>query len=208
MLRTVKIALTAIFAALTIAINLYGPKIPAPYAPFLVYQFWEIPIVVVFLTIGVAEGLAVALINMGILLVYYPGPLLLGPIYNFIAVMSMLLGVYLVYRIATRRFSATDLSSFLRQHIKLISVFATLAGVVLRVAVMSIVNYVALQQPPPAGYHLNSLEAIGYLPLVGAFNASVAAYTVPIALGIVLAAAPMTSRFVKPTTTKKKGLES
>lgn len=187
------------FAALTVAINIYGPKIPAPYAPFLLYQFWEIPIVVVFLAVGIVEGAAVAVINMVVLLVYYPGPLPLGPVYNFIALFSMLLGVYVTYRVAVGRFKAENLTLFLRQNFKVIAILATAFGITLRVVIMTVVNYLVLQQPPPVGYALNSPEAIAYLPLIGAFNASVAAYTVPIALGIIVAAIPVTSRFMRPT---------
>ena len=198
-MKTTKIALTAVFAALTVAINIYGPKIPAPYAPFLLYQFWEIPIVVVFLAVGIVEGAAVAVINMVVLLVYYPGPLPLGPVYNFIALFSMLLGVYVTYRVAVGRFKAENLTLFLRQNFKVIAILATAFGITLRVVIMTVVNYLVLQQPPPVGYALNSPEAIAYLPLIGAFNASVAAYTVPIALGIIVAAIPVTSRFMRPT---------
>ncbi len=81
----------------------------------------------------------------------------------------------------------------------MISLSATAAGIVLRVAIMTGVNYFALQQPPPVGYALKSPEAIAYLPLVGAFNASVAAYTVPIALGIIAVSIPITSRFIRRT---------
>ena len=147
-MKTITVALVAVFTALTLAINIYGPKIPAPYAPFLIYQFWEIPIVVAFLAIGVIEGLIIAVINMIVLLVYYPGALLLGPVYNFMALLSMLLGVYVTYRIAIRRFNGEDLSNFLRQHFKLIGVVSTVVGIVLRVTIMTGVNYVALQQPP------------------------------------------------------------
>jgi riboflavin transporter FmnP len=193
----------AVFTALTLAINVYGPKIPAPYAPFLIYQFWEIPIVVAFLAIGVVEGVIIALINMVVLLIYYPGALPLGPVYNFIALLSTLLGVYIIYRIATHRFRAENSSNFLRQHFKLISISATVMGIVLRVAIMTGVNFFALQQPLPVGYSLNSPEAIAYLPLIGAFNASVAAYTVPIALGIIVVALPITSRFNRPAPKSK-----
>jgi riboflavin transporter FmnP len=52
-MNTKTLALTIVFTALTIAINVAGPKIPAPFAPFLQYQLWEIPIVIAFLSIGI-----------------------------------------------------------------------------------------------------------------------------------------------------------
>ena len=51
-MNTKTLAFIIVFAALTIAINVAGPKIPAPYAPFLYYQLWEIPIVISFLVLG------------------------------------------------------------------------------------------------------------------------------------------------------------
>ena len=38
---------------------------------------------------------------------------------------------------------------------------------------------------------LELFEAVAHLPLVGSFNTSVAAYTVPITLGIIVAAIPV-----------------
>ena len=51
-METKRLTLIIIFIALTTALSIGGPKIPAPYAPFLYYQLWEIPIVVAFLAMG------------------------------------------------------------------------------------------------------------------------------------------------------------
>jgi riboflavin transporter FmnP len=77
---TKRLALIIIFVALTTALNIYGPKFPAPYAPFLYYQIWEIPIVAAFLTVGPKTGTGVALLNTFILLLVFPGNLPTGPI--------------------------------------------------------------------------------------------------------------------------------
>ncbi|MGZ4851010.1 MAG: hypothetical protein ACXV2C_06500, partial [Candidatus Bathyarchaeia archaeon] len=58
-MNTKKLTLIIVFIALTTALNIAGPKIPAPYAPFLIYQLWEIPIVVAFLAIGQKAGLII-----------------------------------------------------------------------------------------------------------------------------------------------------
>ena len=84
------LALIVIFTALAVALNVYGPKIPYPFAPFLYFQLWEIPIVVAFLLIGPKTGIAVSVINTLILFAVFPGPLPTGPFYNFIAVFSMI----------------------------------------------------------------------------------------------------------------------
>ena len=46
-MNTKAISLTIVFTALTVALNpnLTGIFLAAPYAPFLIYQIWEIPIV-------------------------------------------------------------------------------------------------------------------------------------------------------------------
>ena len=66
-MNTKRLTLIIIFIALTTALNIAGPKIPAPYAPFLYYQLWEIPIVIAFLAIGPKAGLTVTVINTLIL---------------------------------------------------------------------------------------------------------------------------------------------
>lgn len=93
---TKTVAVITVFAALTIALNLSPVKIPAPYAPYLIYQLWEIPIVAAFLLYGWRVGLLITIINTLILIIVFPGVLLTGPLYNLAAVMSMLLGVGIV----------------------------------------------------------------------------------------------------------------
>ena len=67
--RTKTLALIVIFVALAIVLNLVGPKIPYPFAPYLFFQFWEIPIVVAFLLIGFRAGVLVSVLNALILFV-------------------------------------------------------------------------------------------------------------------------------------------
>jgi riboflavin transporter FmnP len=184
---TKTIGLIIIFAALAIALNLYGPKIPFPLADFLIFQLWEIPIVVAFLLIGPKVGLAVAGLNTVVLFMFFQGGLPTGPLYNLIAVLSMMLGIYLPYKIATRKCKSETLPATLKRHVALITVSATALGILLRVAVMSAVNYVTLQQVYPIGYEFPVTAIIGITPIIAAFNAIVAAYTVPIAIAITAA---------------------
>ena len=73
-MNTKTLALIIVFVALATALNIAGPKIPAPYAPFLFYQLWEIPIVLAFIAIGPKVGIAVTVINTLILFaVFNPG---------------------------------------------------------------------------------------------------------------------------------------
>jgi len=100
MLDSKSIAAIIVFASLALILNLSPIKIPAPYATFLIYQIWEIPIVVAFILYGPKVGIPVAIINTLALLIIFTGELPTGPLYNLAAVLSMLLGIYLVHKVA------------------------------------------------------------------------------------------------------------
>lgn len=192
-MNTKTLALIIIFVALTMALNVAGPKIPAPYAPFLYYQIWEIPIVVAFLALGVIAGLIISAINTVILTIYFTGGFSpLGPVYNLVAILSMMLGIYIPYLIATRGCKTENLADTLKKHAKMISISATASGIVVRIAVTSVVNYFTLQQPSPVGFSYKPEAALAFLPLGALFNGTVALYTVPVAFAIAI---PVLSRF-------------
>jgi riboflavin transporter FmnP len=191
-MNTKTLALMIIFAALTVAVNIAGPKVLAPYAPFLQYQFWEIPIVLAFVALGVKEGLFISVVNALVLLIYDPGPILMGPFYNLLAVLSMMLGVLIPYKLATRGYNIENIKSMSKKRISLLIISATTLGIIVRVAVMSTTNYFALPQSAPIGLSIPQPDAIAILPLIAIFNASVAAYTIPIGIGIAIA---ISSRF-------------
>ena len=92
-METKAITLTIVFAALTIALNPDITKIafPAPYAPFLIYQIWEIPIVAAFLLVNLKSAVAISALNAVVLFAIFPGASPLGPVYNLAAIFSMLL---------------------------------------------------------------------------------------------------------------------
>ena len=181
-----EIAVISIFAALTISLNLSPLKIPAPYAPFLVYQIWEIPIVVSYLIYGARTAIALAFLNMLILLVVFPGALPTGPLYNFVAVVSMISGLYLVKRLIPEKTKGK------REVLAVIGL--TASGIFLRTVVMLFVNYSLLPYPPPVGFGLPSQAVIFYMPLVGFFNASLALYTIPAAYFLARIVAPAAVR--------------
>jgi riboflavin transporter FmnP len=183
------IAITIVFAALTVALNpvFTGIGVPAPYAPFLIYQIWEIPIVAAFLLISPKFGVAISILNAMVLLVLFPGALLMGPFYNLIAVLSMLSGIYIAHRIFTRGILRERTKKVtLQLETKLITL-STAIGIVFRVGAMSVVNYAMLRYPPPIGYSTPEAAIIASLPLIGLFNATLALYTIP--LGHVIARA-------------------
>jgi len=167
------LAVTIIFAALTVALALTGVGVPAPYAPFLIYNLWEIPIVTAFILAGPISGLAIAFLNAGVLFVFDPGALPTGPLYNLLAVMSTLLGVY----VANRFFKSKTGNG---KPILKIATAATVLGVTLRVIVMTLVNYITLRYPYPIGFGMSEIAIIGFTPLGALFNGTLALYTIPI----------------------------
>ncbi|MBN1357263.1 hypothetical protein JW988_00685 [Candidatus Bathyarchaeota archaeon] len=174
-MNTKALATTIVFAALTVALNpgVSGIGVPAPYAPYLIYGLWEIPIVAAFLLISPASAIIITLLNSVVLFAFFPGPLPTGPFYNLIAVFSTLLGLFIA-KIFIKRESAD------RQTVIKITTGSTILGIVLRVAVMTLVNYITLQQPYPIGFELEEIAVIASLPLTALFNATVVLYTIPI----------------------------
>lgn len=166
------VATIAIFTALSVALVLSPAKVPAPYAPFLKYQIWEIPIVAAFLLYGPLAGTATSIINTMILLVVYPGDLPTGPLYNLAAVLSMLLGIYIIHTFATKRFG--------KQYEPILTIFSTALGGITRVGIMTILNMIFLQYPYPIGYEMSAEAIVALLPLIGLFNATLTLYTTPI----------------------------
>lgn len=170
-MNTKTIASVVVFVALAIALNIWGPKIPAPFLPFLKYQIWEIPIVTAFLLFGTLVGGFVAITNTIVLFFVYPGDLPTGPFYNLAAVLSMFMGIYLAHRILANRFTKNEV---------IVATSSTVLGIVLRVAIMSIINWALLRYPWPVGYSLPEAAILANLPLIGLFNATLALYTIPI----------------------------
>ncbi len=166
------IAVIVVFGALTVALNLSPIKIPAPYAPFLIYEIWEIPIVASFLLFGLKVGIPISIINTALLLAIFPGELPTGPFYNLAAVLSMLLGIFIV-----QRFLRTGLAE--GPEIALPIIF-TAFGVFFRVGLMSIVNWAFLPFAPPVGFGLPVEVVVATLPVIGFFNATLALYTIPV----------------------------
>lgn len=173
------IAITTVFAALTVALNLSPFKIPAPFAPFLYYQIWEIPIVAAFLLFGPSMAAAIAVMNTVALLALFPGALPTGPLYNLAAILGMLLGVY-----GTHWFSVKYHSR--RKEVAL-TISSTALGIVSRTGIMSIVNWAFLRYPPPVGFSIPEEALAVMLPVIGFFNATLALYTIP--TGYILARA-------------------
>jgi len=183
------ISAVAIFAALTVVLTITSPvRISAPPpVSFLKYTIWEIPIVVAFMLFGSLVGVAVAIINAIVLLAVYPGDLPVGPLYNLAAVLSMLLGIYVAHKFIAK--------SFKMQSKTLLAVISTALGGMLRVGIMTIVNWTFLRYPYPVGFSTPDVALLPLLPFIGLFNFVTVLYTVP--LGNFLARAVSVSMKIK-----------
>ncbi|MGQ9513594.1 MAG: hypothetical protein ACUVTL_00845 [Thermoproteota archaeon] len=164
-----KITAIALFAALAVFLN--PLKIPAPYAPYLIYQIWEVPIVVALLLYGPMVAVLISIINTLVLLVVFPGALPTGPFYNLAALLSMLMGIYLSHKILSLRS---------RKRESFVLALSTAFGVTTRVLVMTFVNWACLPQQPPIGFGMPLIVVMAALPVIGFFNATLALYTIPL----------------------------
>lgn len=168
--RSRKISGIALFAALAIVFNL-TISFPFPLLPFLTLEVWEVPIMAAFLIFGAPSALAVAAINFIILQVIAPGSLPTGPLYNFIAIVAMMLGVYVAEKALVK----------MRKGMGPVVVGATALGAISRTTVMTVVNYTVLPLAYPIGFSTPLAAAIPLLLPIGIFNAVLALYTVPLA---------------------------
>jgi len=164
-----------LFAALALALNLSHIQVPAPYAPYLIYEFWEIPIVACLLIFGLYASLAASAVNTVVLIAVNPGSLASGPIYNFIAVVVTLGAIVVTHKLNTR----------LRYRISFEMIFATGLAILMRTAVMTVVNYELLPFPAPLGFNFPIRAVLAALPFIAIFNATLALYTVPIGFAAV-----------------------
>jgi riboflavin transporter FmnP len=183
-LNTKKLTLTIVFAALAIALNPAFTNIAlyAPFAQGLVYQIWEIPIIVAFLIISPIAGLTISLLNTAVLFAIFPGVLPTGPVYNLAATLSMQIGIFAALTIGKKIACSKnkDLNVLLKAKWATIS---TAFGVLTRVAFMSVILYFALPQPAPIGFAsfgFDQRATILYLPFAALFNATLALYTIPV----------------------------
>ncbi len=180
-MNTKKLALTIVFAALAIALNpsFTYIQLMAPYAYGLIYQIWEIPIVVAFLIISPVAGVSISLLNTAVLLAVFPGVMPTGPIYNLSATLSMQAGIFAAATVAKRYLKGKTENPVARFAPKWVA-FSTTMGIITRVLFMSIVLYFALPQPSPIGFSMPIIDTVAYLPLAAVFNSTLALYTIPI----------------------------
>jgi len=169
--KTRIISTSVIFSALAIVLHppFFPLAIPAPYAPFLIYSLWEIPLIIAFIVFGPLIGIISAFMNSIILYVFFPGSLPVGPFYNLIAIYGMMIGMSISYRISYNN------------SIQKLLIISTVAAVVTRTAIMYFVNYLVLPMDFPLGFSIPSEEVSVFLYLISIFNITTTLYTIPIA---------------------------
>ncbi len=132
-MRAYYIAGGAICGALAVAIRLLQLKFPFPLVPYLKFEFAEVPILTGFLLYGPIVGIIAAFSYWGILNVvgeFVP----IGPAMAFAASISTVIGIWCGLKAFKRIIgSKTALLSF-----------GLFTGILLRVAVMTIFNYVVI----------------------------------------------------------------
>lgn len=171
MLDAKKAAAAIIFAALTIVLNFSPLKVPAPYAPFLIYQIWEIPIVTAFLLYGVEVGVLISIINTLVLIAVFPGALPTGPLYNLAATLGMLLGIGIVKALVEGHSPKRE---------AFVAALLTISGAIVRTLLMTLINWALLRFPPPVGFSFPEEAIIATIPFVAVFNITLALYTIPL----------------------------
>ena len=181
-MNTKKLALTIIFAALAIVLNPAFTQIQLyfPLAQGLIFQVWEIPIIIALLIISPVAAIAVSGLNTLVLFAIFPGVLPTGPLYNLAATLSMQAGIIAALLIGRKFYRAKGPDKSILSSFKW-ALVVTGFGMFTRVAFMSVLLYFALPQTPPIGFAFPIEVTIAYLPFAAIFNAILAAYTILIA---------------------------
>jgi riboflavin transporter FmnP len=175
-MNTKAIAVTIVFAAVTIALNpaFTGLAVPFPFFPYVTYYLWEIPIVAAAFFIGLRYGILITFVNMIVLLATAPGFAPQQPFYQSTAAIAMLLGIYLSMKIAARKTSLQEAVPRRR-----LLVFSTVMGILFRVGIMAVLAYVLFRYPI-IGFSLPEPIILTIIPLIAIYDATLPLYTVPI----------------------------
>ena len=182
-------SLTASILFSSIALVLHPPflplAIPAPYAPFLFYTIWEIPLYICLFLFGPITAIISGIINFISLLVFFPGQLISGPIYNLIAIFGSYTGVVLVKRIKF----VQDTNNTKNYILSFNMLFIIASPMIFRTVIMTVVNFIALPMPPPIGFSIPMEVMPTTLGLIAIFNSTTIMYSIPIAYWITKAVA-------------------
>ncbi len=169
--RSRLVASIAVLSALAFVLSL-TVQLPFPLASYLYLELWEIPAYLALFVYGLRPALAVAFVVLFLVQIFSPGPLPTGPLYNFIAVISTMIGAIIVTKVAgtPTRSSVT------------LGLAVVITSAVARILLMTVVNYLVLPYPYPIGFSIPPSALPPILVVTAIFNAVVALYSVTLAL--------------------------
>jgi riboflavin transporter FmnP len=176
-MNTRAIAMTIVFAAITIVLNpaISGVGVPFPPLPSLIYNIWEIAIIAAFLLMGFKSGISIAILNSVFLFAVYPGPSnSIFAIGNTVAASSMMVGIYIADRV-TRKNSQEKKTFWIRK-----IALSTILAMLLRVVVMAPIMFAILHYGILAPKISDSIIITIVLPIQAVFNITIALYTIPV----------------------------
>ena len=176
-MNTRAIAMTIVFAAITIVLNpaISGVGVPFPPLPSLIYNIWEIAIIAAFLLMGFKSGISIAILNSVFLFAVYPGPSnSIFAIGNTVAASSMMVGIYIADRV-TRKNSQEEKTFGIRK-----IALSTILAMLLRVVVMAPIMFAILHYGILAPKISDSIIITLVLPIQAVFNITIALYTIPV----------------------------
>ncbi len=190
--RTSSLAGAAVFGALAAVITALWPpsyqfRFPVPGFQFLAFDAAELIDVLAFLLFGPVVGFATAAVHGLVLSVFPSEAPLVGPLLKFLAVSSMLLGLWLGYLLYSRPLKS---KGGYRAGLSLMTGF----GLVSRVLILTPINYAFLflffstpSNPPSQSYVALYLGWIGVFNAIHALISTLIPYLV---MGALLRASP------------------
>ncbi len=174
------VALVTVFAALTVVLSPWVSRIAVPsFVPGLAYNFFELPVVIALLLLGLKPGVAVGLIASLALLPLHPT---YTGVWGILAWLSTILGVFVGYKLVNRGSLQGKKSSVGKTVLSI-----TVGAIIFRTLIMAVQNYALFRYPYPIGYDLPEAAIVAMIPPIAIFNATQPLVIVP--LGYFLAKA-------------------
>lgn len=176
-MNTKAIAALIVFLALTVVLNpaFTGIAIPFPLFPYVFFYLWEIPIVAALFLFGPKYGVAIALLNIPLLLAISPGFAPQQPFYQSAAAITMLLGIFVATKFAAPRGVQAEANPRRRKFLA----SSMALGLLFRVGIMAIVAY-TLFRFPVVGFNLTEPVILAVVPLIMIYDAFFSLYTIPL----------------------------
>ncbi|MBI2185291.1 MAG: ECF transporter S component [Thaumarchaeota archaeon] len=173
------IAALSLFSALAVVLRASPLRIPAPFAPFLIFEIWEVPIVLALLLLGPKGGYGAGIVVLLLGSALSGGPLPTGQLYNFVAFSSMMAGIIAAKAVYTK------LEKILGERRASRAVLATVFGLIVRVGIMAPLMSILLPMPFPLGFSIPARAMPATITSIVLFNSIVSLYTVPLAYAVI-----------------------